>query len=219
MLNSNSIRVLGALGFSIVVHVVLMGLDSSDESVPVAGIVRQKVSVQLIARRAPAKKPVVVSPKPERKNKQASSVLPLLARPIEVAIREIPAVSLPTAPIVPKLVERAEETLSAKPEQVEAISETKKSSIVMARPLYRENPPPEYPAQARHRHLQGTVVLEVAVTKDGKVAALEISEGSGHKILDRAALRAVKEWVFEPGQRSGRRVSMRVLVPVRFRLQ
>jgi protein TonB len=63
------------------------------------------------------------------------------------------------------------------------------------------------------------VVLAVSVTSDGRVARIEISTGSGHDLLDRAALQAVKDWLFEPGQRAGRKVAMRVLVPVRFSLR
>ena len=38
-----------------------------------------------------------------------------------------------------------------------------------ATPLYRQNPVPEYPLIARKRGYQGTVVLEVLVTREGKV--------------------------------------------------
>jgi protein TonB len=51
------------------------------------------------------------------------------------------------------------------------------------------------------------------------VEQLLIQATSGHEILDRAALAAVKDWLFEPGQRGGRRVAMKVLVPVRFSLR
>lgn len=86
-------------------------------------------------------------------------------------------------------------------------------------PLYRENPPPAYPRVARRRGAEGTVLLEVLVTEEGRVDALRVAESSGHDLLDKAALRAVEAWRFRPGRRGDRAVAMRVLVPVRFRLQ
>jgi protein TonB len=88
-----------------------------------------------------------------------------------------------------------------------------------ATPLYRRNPVPEYPWIARRRGYQGTVVLEVLVSRDGRVKALNLSASSGHSVLDQAALASVKRWLFEPGARGGEKVEMWVKVPVRFQLE
>lgn len=218
MSSNNHIRVFAALAFSIIIHIGVMGLDIGGDSPPVAGIIRQKVRVQLVARRPSAIKPVVVPAGQRRKTEEVRSVLPTLPRPVEVAVREVPTVSLPTAPKVPELAS-SEDDLPVKPEAISGVAESSKPAVVMARPLYRDNPPPEYPDQARRRQLQGTVVLEVSVSREGKVEQLAVHEGSGHNILDRAALAAVKEWLFEPGERSGKKVAMNVLVPVRFSLR
>lgn len=92
------------------------------------------------------------------------------------------------------------------------------TSVVMATPRYSDNPPPTYPALARKRGYQGTVVLEVFVKTDGRVGDLRIVESSTHTLLDRAATNAVKGWQFEPGRRGDRVVAMWVRVPVRFAL-
>lgn len=86
-------------------------------------------------------------------------------------------------------------------------------------PAYRRNPPPVYPASARRRGYEGTVILEVLVNARGTVDELRVSRSSGFKVLDRAALRAVKIWLFEPGRQGERAVAMWVKVPVRFQLQ
>ena len=88
-----------------------------------------------------------------------------------------------------------------------------------ATPLYRQNPVPEYPSIARKRGYQGTVVLEVLVTAEGKVKELALSASSGFSVLDQAALASVNTWLFEPGTRGGEKVDMWVKVPVRFRLE
>ncbi len=91
--------------------------------------------------------------------------------------------------------------------------------LVEAVPVHRENPPPSYPRLARRRGYEGTVVLEVLVTEDGRVGALDVARSSGHGMLDKAAVHAVKGWRFKPGRKGDRPVSMRVHIPVRFRLQ
>ncbi len=91
--------------------------------------------------------------------------------------------------------------------------------IIMARPLYRRNPPPNYPKRAQRGGLEGVVILDVRVNEDGEVEDLEVFQSSGHKILDRAAVKSVKKWLFQPGTRNGQKIETQVHVPVRFRLQ
>lgn len=92
-------------------------------------------------------------------------------------------------------------------------------SVRDARPLYRLNPVPDYPMIARKRAYQGTVVLDVLVSREGRVKELTLSASSGHSILDQAAMASVKTWLFDPGTRGGEKVDMWVKVPVRFRLE
>jgi protein TonB len=88
-----------------------------------------------------------------------------------------------------------------------------------ATPLYRRNPIPDYPMIARKRGYQGTVVLEVLVSREGRVKELSLSASSGYSVLDQAALASVKSWLFDPGTRGGEKVDMWVKVPVRFELE
>ncbi len=83
-------------------------------------------------------------------------------------------------------------------------------------PRYGDNARPAYPSLARLRGYQGVVVLFVEVLVDGHVGQVGIRRSSGHEILDRAALEAVRTWRFEPGRKEGRTVTMSVEVPVRF---
>lgn len=79
-------------------------------------------------------------------------------------------------------------------------------------------PPPEYPRIARVRHLEGTVLLEVDVSSAGTPLEVRIWKSSGHQVLDRAALEAVRAWRFRPAHRGGRAEESTVRVPVTFRL-
>ena len=91
--------------------------------------------------------------------------------------------------------------------------------VVEALPLYKINPEPEYPRMAKKRKYEGTVILSVLVNKEGMVDNLWIFESSGYNMLDNAALKAVKEWIFEPGKRGSETVEQWVEVPVRFELK
>lgn len=91
--------------------------------------------------------------------------------------------------------------------------------LTMARPLYRENPPPPYPPAARSRRYQGTVMLEVLVNQGGKAEEIRVLESSGYPLLDRAAVSGVQSWLFEPGRRNGVPIAMWVQVPIRFTLR
>jgi protein TonB len=104
---------------------------------------------------------------------------------------------------------------------VAAAVDIKKETPVVreAVPLYKVNPPPEYPRLARKRGYQGTVVLDVLVDQNGKVGNLRLFTSSGHSILDKKAMVSVKEWLFEPGMKGDKKLDMWVRVPVRFELK
>jgi len=88
-----------------------------------------------------------------------------------------------------------------------------------AKPLYRNNPPPRYPRVAQKKGYQGTVILDVYIDKNGGVGDIKTFKSSGYPILDRAAKRAVKNWLFEPGVKGEDKVAMWVKIPIRFELK
>lgn len=92
------------------------------------------------------------------------------------------------------------------------------SAFVKAEPLYRQNPKPSYPALARRRGWQGTVILEVTVLKDGTPDQVTLHRSSGYELLDTSTLKTVKTWRFLPGIENGRSKSMKILIPVHFKL-
>jgi protein TonB len=90
---------------------------------------------------------------------------------------------------------------------------------VLAIPRYGLNREPYYPVTAREQGWQGTALLKVLVLKNGTVGSLEILRSSGYALLDRSALKAVKEWKFVPAQKDGQPIEMGVEIPVTFRLE
>ena len=91
--------------------------------------------------------------------------------------------------------------------------------INQATPLYQINPPPKYPRLARRRNLEGVVFLDVLIDVSGRVADIRLFSSSGHSVLDRAAQKAVRRWLFTPGTIGGKQHEMWVKVPVRFQLK
>lgn len=84
---------------------------------------------------------------------------------------------------------------------------------------YLSNPPPDYPAVARRRGLEGVVLLSVLVNEAGLPKEIRLAKSSGTPILDDAALGAVKGWKFVPARQGEQAVSAWVEVPIRFRLE
>jgi len=89
----------------------------------------------------------------------------------------------------------------------------------MAYPDYGKSPALTYPPLARRRGLEGKVILKVLVSKEGHPLEVTLEESSGHSILDKSALKAVRDWVFKPGKLNGQPVKMWVQVPVVYRLK
>jgi protein TonB len=83
---------------------------------------------------------------------------------------------------------------------------------------YLYNPRPAYPAEARARRQQGVVIMSVDISAAGRVVDAHVMRTSGFPLLDRAALAAVRSWVFAPASRGGVDVAADVEIPVRFSL-
>jgi TonB family protein len=74
---------------------------------------------------------------------------------------------------------------------------------------------PQYPEEALKENIQGRVLLEVIVRKDGACEVLRVLTSRGPS-LDQAAIEALKQWRFEPGTRNGRPIDLALNVFVYF---
>ena len=75
---------------------------------------------------------------------------------------------------------------------------------------------PDYPAQARQLRIEGTVQMEATIAKDGSVKNLKVV--SGHPILARSAVEAVKQWKYKPYLLNGAAVEIDTQISVNFKL-
>ena len=77
---------------------------------------------------------------------------------------------------------------------------------------------PDYSEDARRRNLEGDVVLEIVVRRDGSVGDVTLLKGLGAG-LDERAIAAVRQWRFSPARRYGTPVDVLVEVAVEFKLR
>ena len=74
---------------------------------------------------------------------------------------------------------------------------------------------PVYPAEARKQRLQGVIVLNVIVGRDG--AVVHMRPLNGPDILAQAAMDALRWWKFEPYRLNGEPAVIETTLAVEFR--
>ncbi len=91
----------------------------------------------------------------------------------------------------------------------------------LIRPQVLQRTAPEYPAAARSRGEEGTVLLKVEILPNGRTGDISIARSSGSSLLDEAARQAVASWRFTPAKdaATGRTLACVSTLPVSFRLQ
>jgi protein TonB len=85
----------------------------------------------------------------------------------------------------------------------------------VSRSLLLHEVAPGYPDRALQSGVQGTVVLQALVGKDGSVRDLKLVRG--YFVLAQAAIDAVKQWRYQPYRVNGEIVEMQTLVTIDFK--
>ncbi len=62
---------------------------------------------------------------------------------------------------------------------------------------------PEYPRQAYRARVEGWVNLRVTVAPNGSVEAVQVTDSKPRRVFDESAIRAVRQWRFEPPRLAG----------------
>jgi protein TonB len=79
--------------------------------------------------------------------------------------------------------------------------------------------PPLYPPRARRAGIEGAVTVEFTITPDGSVKDPEVVSADPPRVFDRAVLRAIRRWRFDPRRVDGRAVEWRARKQITFRLE
>jgi TonB family protein len=88
---------------------------------------------------------------------------------------------------------------------------------VQAAKLIRQ-PRPVYPPELQAAGVEGTVMLQAIVGKDGSVMAVKVVKSAG-QAFDDAAIASVRQWQYEPTLLNGRPVETMTTVSVGFQLE
>jgi len=89
------------------------------------------------------------------------------------------------------------------------------SHMELADLVHRVNP--AYPPLARQARVQGVVVLEAVINKEGAIESLRVV--TGHPLLNQSAVDAVKQWRYRPLMLNGEPTEVITTVTVTFTLQ
>ena len=160
--------------------------------------------------------PTVTAMKPEHATEPIQFTPPQepkMMEPVSIS-RSAPEVKIgvtnPPVPILVAMAAPSPPAAQASPGPAPAVE----PALITGRVKYRRAPDPEYPALARRRKQEGTVLLEVVIAPDGRAGGVTLKKSSGFPALDRAALEAVPGWEFEVGTAQ----PVRAEIPVRFQL-
>ncbi len=114
--------------------------------------------------------------------------------------------------------EKNDKEIQKKTEPTPLVTRGTGPSTVLEPADYSQNTPPPYPRLARRLGYEGVVLIDVQVGCSGRCLSAEISKSSGHSVLDKAALEAVKNWKFNPARKAGTPVIGCLRIPIRFSL-
>jgi len=187
-----------------------------DSAKPSAGISKKSVS------------DVTVTKFPEVKTPEAKE-----ASPVEQESAPEPVIVKNSAPSTPKLVEAevAPPTISTGPSDTKSlaviaavsatsvakpVATTLKVSQGVSQGLLVKRVQPVYPEQALQTRLEGTVLLQANITKEGKISNVKVLKGDS--ILAKAAADAVKQWSYNPYFLNGEPVEIQTQISITFKL-
>ena len=78
---------------------------------------------------------------------------------------------------------------------------------------------PTYSSEAMRARIQGSVILEAVVQRDGTTRDIRVVRSLDPGGLDRQAVLAAEQWLFNPGRRDGQPVDVLVTIVLDFRIQ
>ncbi|QLE86673.1 energy transducer TonB [Shewanella sp. Scap07] len=159
-----------------------------------------------------AKQAKPVAEKPPVKKPEVPKTEPTEAKPQQTQVAK-------NKPEPDTMVESQADTEPAHEQnQSEAKQGVSQQHVVIEQPTFAAPPAqPHYPKKARKRGLQGTATIEVMFNQLGEQLSLELVDSSGYRLLDKAALAAVKQWQFAaPSPQTA--LAYTVRVPIKFAL-
>jgi TonB family protein len=136
-------------------------------------------------------------------------VAPSLATPVAPIVSSPPA-SSPSAPVAAAAVPTQGQVLAAAPAPIAEV-------FVPPSFLFRQEP--AYPERARRAGAEGVVGVRIVLAANGSVRQVELTQSSGSRLLDEAALTAARASSFAPASRNRAPVDSEAVATYRFELR
>ena len=142
--------------------------------------------------------------------------------PVPAALN-VPVAVPSAAPLV------ASPIIASVPTSIAAVAVATKGEVLAAAPapvaevfvppsfLFRHEP--AYPERARRAGVEGVVGVRIALAPDGSVRQVELTQSSGSRLLDEAALAAARASTFSPASRNRSPVEAEAVASYRFELR
>ncbi len=136
----------------------------------------------------------------------------------EVETKEIETKEIETKEVENKEVENKEvETKEVENKEVET-KEIEKNYLIYIRRIIKNNI--KYPRRARRLKKQGIIYVSITINKDGIITKINIEKSSGSKILDKAAIKTIKNIKrFKKIPNELKRISWNIKIPMVYRLK
>lgn len=171
----------------------------------------------IVPQMTPVPEVVPAEAQPEAQPPAAPVSPPLPPQPRPPVVAPTVAPSVPTAPPAPP----APPVAPSKSPQHPAPAPRPPDTTLVAKPpapsplsATEDKQTRFYPLEAVHRGLEGTVMVSVVIDAAGNVTAARLERGSGHAMLDEAAVRAARTLKNLPVEHHGE-----ATLPVRFKLR
>ena len=177
-------------------HVMIGAALLAAHFVPVAKI-REPLHIHFIERK-PRTEPI---PPPTAARATLTATRPVSA--------EIPHIAVESDP--PVDIERTDGDPRQPPAQ--------RGDPVLAPARVLRSSPPDYPDYEAMQNHAGTVELKILIGTDGHARDVQLMKTSGHPNLDKAAISAVRRWLFEAARRDGVTIETWAALKVRFDLR
>jgi len=97
-------------------------------------------------------------------------------------------------------------------------SEPMRITAGVVQPVLVHRVNPDYPEIARKSRIEGVVILEAVITKEGNVAKVRVLRGV-YPVLDQSAVNAVQKWRYKPATLNGKPVKVYSTITVNFKLR